>query len=171
MSIVLLYQIIAMKPIYMLLLVLHTAGLTHAQTIKNETMEKNKEAVRKLYEEALNKRNLHLLQDLVSPEYTGIQGAKGATGFETQIKAILKGFEDAQWNVQEYIAEGDKVMVRWKFQGTHTGQFTTYAATGKTVNNDGLGIYQLKDGKVIATQVYTDRLSFLQQLGILPKEI
>jgi predicted ester cyclase len=160
-----------MKPIYMLLLVLHTAGLTHAQTIKNETMEKNREVVRKLYEEALNKRDLHLLQDLVSPEYTAIQGVKGAAGFETTVTGILKGFADAHWDVQEYITESDKVMVRWKFQGTHTGQFATYAPTGKAVNNDGLGIYQLKDGKVIATQVYTDRLSFLQQLGILPKEI
>ena len=154
----------------MLLLVLHTAGLTHAQT-KTATMEKNKEVVQKLYEEALNKRNLHLLQNIIAPEYTGIQGAKGAEGFGTQINAIIKGFPDVQWNVQEYIAEGDKVMVRWKFQGTHTGQFTTYAPTGKTVNNDGIGIYQLKDGKVIATQVFTDRLGFLQQLGILPQEI
>lgn len=149
-------------------MVLHTAGLTYAQTIKNETMEKNKEVVRNLYEEALNKRNLQLLQNLIAPEYTGIQGAKGADGFTTQINAIITGFKDAQWNVQEYIAEGDKVMVRWKFQGTHTGQFTQYAATGKAVNNDGIGIYQLKNGKVIATQVYTDRLSFLQQLGVLP---
>lgn len=154
----------------MLLLVLHTAGLSFAQT-KKETMEKNKEVVRNLYEEALNKRNLHLLKDLVSPEYTAIQGVKGPAGFETTVTGILKGFTDAHWDVQEYIAEGDKVMVRWKFQGTHTGQFATYAPTGKTVNNDGLGIYQLKDGKVIATQVYTDRLAFLQQLGVLPKEI
>lgn len=130
-------------------------------------MEKNKEVVRKIYEEAMNKRNLKLLKEFISPEYTGVAGAKGPEAFQTAITQVIKGFHDVQWNIQELIADGDKVMIRWKFQGTHTGQFDIYAATGKAVTNDGLGIYTLKDGKVISTQIYTDRLSFLQQLGAI----
>lgn len=160
-----------MKSIYMLLVMLQIAGLTNAQAIKNETMEKNKTVVRTIYDEAMNKRHLDLLKEYISPEYVGIKGIKGPEGFQITVTELVNSFKDAQWNIQEMIAEGDKVMVKWKFQGTHTGQFTSYAATGKAVNSDGWGIYQLKDGKVIATQVLTDRFGFLQQLGVLPQEL
>lgn len=133
-------------------------------------MEKNKEVVRKIYEEALNKRNWGLLKEFISPEYMGVAGVKGPEGFQIPTSQVIKAFNDVQWHIQEMMAEGDKVMIRWKIQGTHTGQFTTYAPTGKTVNSGGQAIYQLKDGKVVATQVNTDRLEFLQQLGVLPLE-
>lgn len=163
-------QTITMKSIYMLLVMLQIAGMAGAQALKNETMEKNKEVVRKIYEEALNKRNMGLLKEYVSPEYTGPQGVKGAQGFEIPVNSVINGFKDVQWNIQELIADGDKVMVKWKLQGTHTGQFTNYTPTGKAINSEGLGIYQFKDGKVVAAQVHTDRLGFLQQLGVLPQE-
>ncbi|MRG44629.1 hypothetical protein GFS24_05865 [Chitinophaga sp. SYP-B3965] len=159
-----------MKSIYMLLVMLQMAGMAGAQTIKNETMEKNKEVIRKIYDEALNKRNLGLLKEYISPEFVGIRGVKGPEGFGIPGDQLIKGFSDVQWNVQEVIAEGDKVMVRWKLHGTHNGQYTDYAATGKEVTNDGLGIFLFKDGKVISSQVFTDRLGFLQQLGVLPVE-
>lgn len=154
-----------MKSIYMLL-----AILPFSMADKNNTMEKNKEVVRRIYEEALNKRNPVLLKEFIAPEYNGLTGVKGAAGFEIPTSLVIKGFPDAQWNIQEMIAEGNKVWVRWKLQGTHTGQFTTYAPTGKTVNSGGQAVYEFKDGKVIATQVNTDRLEFLQQLGVLPLE-
>lgn len=134
-------------------------------------MQTNKEIVRNLYEQSLNKRNMALLQALVSPDYNGPRGEKGAAGFEAPIAPLIKASPDVQWNVQDMIGEGDRVVVRWKLQGTHTGQFQHIAPTGKTFNNDGMAVYELKDGKIISSMVQTDRLGFLQQLGALPTDL
>lgn len=131
----------------------------------------NKEVVRKLYEESLNKRNLELLHDFVSDEYVGPGGARGVSAFEEPVTAVIKGFPDIQWQIEALIADGDQVVVKWKIHGTHTGRFQQLSPTGKTVSNDGIGIYTLKDGKVVRTQVHTDRLSFLQQLNVLPTDL
>lgn len=133
--------------------------------------EKNKAIVQKIYEQALNKRDLDILKDYVSDDYTGIAGKKGLAAFEEPILMLIKAFPDVQWTVQELFGEGDKVIVKWKIQGTHKGQFTSYAATGKTASNEGMGIYEFKNGKIVNVHVLTDRLGFLQQLEILPADL
>jgi steroid delta-isomerase-like uncharacterized protein len=133
--------------------------------------EKNKTVVRTIYEQALNKRNLALLQELVAPGYIGIKGSKGAAAFEEPVATVLLALPDAQWNIETLLADGDQVFVRWKLTGTHSGPFQTLPATGNTVANDGMAVYELREGKVVASQVFTDRLNFLQQLGVLPADI
>ena len=172
-----------MKSVRLIWAMLLMHGMCNAQTTHNINentknkevimfaIEKNKEVIRTLYEQALNKRNMGLLQDFVSEDYVGIGGEKGATAFEAPVAALIKALPDIQWNIEELIGEGDKVVVRWKVQGTHTGPFQHITATGNTVSNDGIGIYELKDGKVINAQVHTDRLGFLQQLEVLPSDI
>lgn len=135
------------------------------------TAQKNEAIIRNLYEQVLNKRNLQQLQDIVSDDYVGVRGQKGAAGFQATIADLIKGFPDIQWHVEELVGEGDKVVIKWTVQGTHTGQFQQYPATGKTVSSGGIGIYELKNGKITGTQVQTDRLGFLQQLGVLPVDL
>ncbi len=167
----------------LMIAILLNAGLSHSQagnnSIKNNrnkevdmsVTQKNKEVVRKLYEESLNAKRLDLLSELVSGDYTGIRGAKGAAAFREPIEALIKAFPDIQWKIADLIGEADKVVVRWTWQGTHTGQFNQFAATGKTISNDGMAIYELKNGKIINTQVQTDRLGFLQGLEVLPADL
>jgi predicted ester cyclase/heme-degrading monooxygenase HmoA len=167
--------------LYALSAVLMIHGTSHAQTgnsIHNNkskeyymSSEKNKAIVQKIYEQALNKRDLDILKDYVSDDYTGIAGKKGLAAFEEPILMLIKAFPDVQWTVQELFGEGDKVIVKWKIQGTHKGQFTSYAATGKTASNEGMGIYEFKNGKIVNVHVLTDRLGFLQQLEILPADL
>ena len=132
----------------------------------------NQEIVREVYELALNKKNMGLLEDLISPGFIGIRGLKGAAGFEEPVASLIKSFPDIQWQIEDLFGEGSKVSIRWKWEGTFTGApFTTYAATGKKVINDGMAIFELKDGKIISAQVLTDRLGFLQQLEVLPVDL
>lgn len=135
------------------------------------TKENNKEIVQKIYEQALNKRKLELLNDYVSPDFVGIAGKKGVAAFEEPIQMLINAFPDIQWTIEELFGEGDKVVVKWKIKGTHTNPFTYIAATGKTASNEGMGIYEFKDGKIAAVQVMTDRLGFLQQLDVLPADL
>jgi steroid delta-isomerase-like uncharacterized protein len=139
--------------------------------VKMTTTQRNKEVIQKLYEQALNKRNLELLKDLISENYTGIGGKKGPAAFEQPVAELIKAFPDIQWKIEELISEGDKVVIKWKVEGTHTEQFQYIPATGKTVSSGGMGIYELKDGKVVSTQVLTDRVGFLQQLEVLPLDL
>jgi len=131
----------------------------------------NKEIVRNLYEEALNKRNFESLQNRVSGEYIGVRGNKGAQAFEEPVLELIKAFPDIHWKIETLLAEDDKVMVSWTWTGTHSGTFQNFAATGKSVTNDGIGIYTLKNGKITNAMIQTNRLGFLQELGIVPADI
>lgn len=139
-------------------------------TITSST-ELNKTIVKKLYEQGLNKRNFALLDEIISETYTGALGGKGAESFRKTVTALIAAFPDIQWNLQEVIGEESKVYIRWKVQGIHKGPFQNIAATGKSINSDGMAVYELHEGKVTGTNVFTDRFGFLQQLGVLPADI
>lgn len=160
-----------------------TAGLAQAQSTDNnkvntkkkelnmETVGKNKATMLKLFEESLNKRNFELLKELVGDEYVGIRNLKGAAGFQEPVMPLIKAFPDMQWLVEEMVGEGNKVTVRWTVRGTHTAPFNNLPPTGNKVASTGIGFFELKDGKIVSGQAYTDRLGFLQQLDVLPDDI
>lgn len=135
------------------------------------TTQKNKAVISKLYELALNKNDMTLLPDLISEDYPGIQGEKGAAAFVKPVVALMKSFPGIQWHIEEMIGEGNKIAVRWKLQGTQAAPFNGFSVIGKTVTNEGMAIYEFKEGKIIGSYVLTDRLGFLQQLEVLPQDI
>ncbi len=134
------------------------------------TVSINKAVIRNLYENILNNRKFELIDRIVSADYTNAQGEKGIEVFKKGIIAITKAFPDARWTLTEIVAEGNKVFVKQKVEGTHKEQFQNIAATNRSISNEGAGIYEFKDGKIISHQIQTDRLSFLQQLGVLPSD-
>jgi len=134
-------------------------------------METNKEVIRKLFEDALNKRKTGLLTELVSADYISPNGDKGPDAMGKTFSGLIKAFPDLQWHIKELIAEGDKVFASWEVQGTNTGAYQVFAPTGKSVTGTGMGVFVLKDGKIVQSNVQTDRLGFLQALGILPHDL
>ncbi len=135
------------------------------------TVQRNKEIIRRVYEESLNRRDLALLRDLISADYTGIGGLKGIAGFQEPVAALIEGFPDIRWAIEAVIGEGDKVAVKWKWKGTHTGRFMDHAPTGKTITNDGIAIFELRGEKITKADVLTDRLGFLQELDLGPVDV
>jgi predicted ester cyclase/heme-degrading monooxygenase HmoA len=107
---------------------------------------------------------------MIAEEYPGIQDEKGVAAFKKPIIPVIQAFPDIQWKIEELISEGDKVVVKWKWQGTNTGPFQQFIATGKKFSNEGFAIYELKNGKIINASVQTDRLSFLQQMEVVPTD-
>jgi steroid delta-isomerase-like uncharacterized protein len=162
----------------LLLALLLAAGVSNAQQnnnnnnknkeVKMSTIQSNKEVARRLYEQCLNQQNLQLLPDLVSDDFTGAQGKKGAAAFGETLVPLINAFPDIQYTIEDLVGEDDKVVVRWKWQGTHTGTFAGFAPTGRIVTNEGVGVFNFKDGKIVSAAVQTDRLGFLQALGVLP---
>lgn len=132
---------------------------------------KNKEVIRNLYENILNKRKFEQLGSVISNDYANDQGGKGIEGFQKQIPELIKAFPDAQWTLTAIIAEGDNVVVKQTMQGTHREKFQNITPTNRAVTNEGMAIYKLKDGKIIHHEIKTDRLGFLQQLGVIPVDL
>ena len=136
----------------------------------NQAQDQNKKHVEKLFE-TFGSGDLAALEKLVAPEYVGPQGDKGPAGFRAVVVGLRAAFPDIHYTVDEMVAEGNSVAVRWHWTGTHRGPFRAYAPTGKAVSNSGSGIFRFQDDKVVSAGLETDRLGFLQQIGAVPENI
>ncbi|MCQ3973778.1 MAG: hypothetical protein DPW09_10070 [Anaerolineae bacterium] len=81
---------------------------------------------------------------------------------------FLSGFPDGQWVEEDLMAEGDKVVGRYTFHGTHQGEFFGIPATGKQVTVSNIHIMRFVDGKIVEHWGNGDDLGLLQQLGAVP---
>ncbi len=71
--------------------------------------------------------------------------------------------------VDEMIAEGDRVMVRWTFHGKQVGEYASLPPTHKEVTYSGINIFRVEHGKIAEVWDISDRLWLWQQLGVLPE--
>jgi steroid delta-isomerase-like uncharacterized protein len=131
----------------------------------------NKDVVRRIYEEVLNKRDLDLLDELVKPDYIEhdpLPGQRsGVDGIKDRYRMLIEGL-DPTFRIEDLIAEGDKVVVRWTNSGTNVGEFLGIPATGRTFITPGVDIYRLDGGKLAEHWHVVDVFSQMQQLGLLP---
>ncbi|HEV2712617.1 MAG TPA: ester cyclase [Gaiellaceae bacterium] len=134
-------------------------------------METNKEVARRFYEEVLNKRNVDLLDELVVPDYEEhdpLPGQRtGLDGLKDRVNILIEGL-DPHFTIEDVIAEGDKVVVRWTNSGTNVGDFLGIPATGRSFRTPGIDIYRMEGGKLAEHWHVVDQLVQMQQLGLLP---
>jgi predicted ester cyclase len=144
-----------------------------SESLKSDKMDntKKKEIIHFLYDSIFNKKQYEKLSEIISPDYTNQFGAKGVAAFQKTMVELSKAFPDAQWKVNEIIADGNKVVVKHRFTGTHKNHFQNIQPTNKTVSTDGIVTYEFINDKIIRSQAQTDRLGFLQQLGVLPVDL
>jgi len=86
------------------------------------------------------------------------------------IAAVTAAFPDGQSTIEDLIAEGDRVMQRVTFRGTHQGEFLGVPATGRTVSAWVMVIRRMAGGKVAEEWQLVDGLGLMQQLGAFPAE-
>ena len=77
-------------------------------------------------------------------------------------------FPNYELIAEDMIAEGDKVVVRSTFRGTHKGDLMGIAPTGKQVTMPLILIYRIADDKIVEHWMQADALGMLQQLGVIP---
>ncbi|MDH3680723.1 MAG: ester cyclase, partial [Acidimicrobiia bacterium] len=82
----------------------------------------------------------------------------------------LPAFPDLSCTVEDIIAEGQKVMVRFIVRGTHLGAFRGVPATGKKIEMGGISLERCAGGKIVEGWHYSDALGMLQQLGMIPSQ-
>lgn len=145
---------------------------TPSPQIADTSLEtKNTRLIRSLYEDILNPRKYELLKGAISDEYIGVGGVKGLEGFIGPTLSVINGFPDIKWTIDDILADGDKVVVRWHWNGTNTGSFRGIPASNKAVTDNANVIYQLKDGKIVHAWVQGDRLGVLTQIGAIPADL
>jgi steroid delta-isomerase-like uncharacterized protein len=135
--------------------------------------EENKAAERRFYAEVWVKHNLDVLDELVAPDVVEHNPlfpgqAPGREGFRQTIETVFSAFPDAQSTIEDLIAEGDTVVVRWTGSGTHRGEFMGIFPTNKQMTSAGIDIIRYKGGRRVETWRQWDALSVMQQLGVVP---
>lgn len=132
--------------------------------------EKNKAVVRRLFDEIM-KGNLTVADELIVEDYTqhsvfGIPNGREA--FKQFFMAFAGAVSDAHFDIEDVIAEGDKVVIRLTVTGTQTGTLQGIPPTGKKFSMKGIDIFRVVDGKIVEHWDAVDQLGMLQQLGVIP---
>ncbi len=132
----------------------------------------NQQTILAFIEEVLNQARWGRLNDLVLENFVELdplpgqaQGREGLKGVLVQFKTA---FPDIHWKVSEQVCEGDKVVSRFTWTGTHRDTFLGIPATGRRVEVKGVVIDRLESGKMADSRILMDTLSMMQQLGVVP---
>jgi steroid delta-isomerase-like uncharacterized protein len=136
--------------------------------------EQNKAIVRRLFEELWNKGNLSLADQLFSPNYTHHDSStpdfgRGPESERKRATLYRTAFPDLHLTIEDLIAEGETVMARWSCRGTHKGDLSGIAPTGKQFTISGVSIARLANGKMSEGWVNWDAQGMMQQLGVVPE--
>jgi steroid delta-isomerase-like uncharacterized protein len=92
----------------------------------------------------------------------------GLDGLKTILRGMRAAFPDMNWKVEEQIAEGDKVLTRFEWTGTHRGPFAGIPATGRPVKVWGMVVDRFEAGKIKDTRIIMDTMGMMMQLGVIP---
>ncbi len=134
--------------------------------------EENKAIARRWIEEAWNKGDLTIVDELIAPGYVlhdpTRPGLKGREGIKESITLFRAAFPDLRFTIEDQISQGNKVVIRYTVQGTHLGPLMDIAATGKQGIITGMDIYRIAGGKIEEAWSNWDTLRMLQQMGVLP---
>jgi predicted ester cyclase len=133
------------------------------------TTDDNKALVQRFFEEIINQRNLAALDQFVLPggiNHTVPPGMPQETNLF--LGQYLNAFPDVQATVEDLMADGDKVVARVSYRGTHRGAFRGIAPTGKQIAVMGINIFRIANGKLVEHWGLTDRLAVLNQVGVVP---
>lgn len=134
------------------------------------TTERNKATVRRYFEEVCNGRRFDVADEIFAADFgSNSPHQHGLSGPERAIHAfqrMLTAFPDIRFSVEELIAEGDNVVVRVTWRGTHQGEFMGIAPTGRPVEVSGVECARFSGDQIVAEGWhYLDHPGLLHQLG------
>jgi ketosteroid isomerase-like protein len=139
------------------------------------SIHENKALVRRYFEEAPYNTDIcdqifaaqipwHALYRTTHPDFISNPQAEKAAF--SRHKTLWGGWSES---IDEMIAEGDRVIVRWTFNGIHQGEYLGITPTHKPVSFTGIYIFRIQDGRIAEVWNLWDQVGEWQQLGILPE--
>lgn len=133
--------------------------------------DENKAIVHR-FMEAYNNRQLDIFDELVAEDYIDhVFEQRGREYLRQLFTMAFEAFPDWYEAIEDIIAEGDRVWVRVKATGTHTGEWNLFGAqlppTGKKTTMMMVFIWRIADGQLAEGWEVDDNLEFLKQLGVV----
>ena len=137
-----------------------------------EIEAQNKALVRREYEEFWNQGKLDVIEEIYTADFVfhspSGPGIDGLEGMKTIAKVFYTAFPDMQYTIEDMIAEGDKVALRWTLTGIHKGELMGIPPTGVPVSFKGNTIIRFAGGKYVELWSSWEARSIWQQLGVDP---
>ena len=132
-------------------------------------MHETSDMVRAFIEEVLNQGQIDAAErffweDMVEQVPFPGQGP-GIEGLKDVVRGMRAAFPDMHWRVEEQLTEGDRVLTRFEWTGTHRGAFLGVDATGRSVRVWGMVIDRFQEGRIKETRIIMDTLGLMIQLG------
>jgi steroid delta-isomerase-like uncharacterized protein len=137
--------------------------------------EDNSSIVRRFIEETINRGEIDaatkfVWEDVVEQVPFPGQGP-GVEGLKDVLRGMRNAFPDLNFSVEEQMAEGDKVLTRFEWTGTHKGDFLGVSATGRAVKVWGMVIDRLQSGRIKETRIIMDIFGLMMQLGAIGPKV
>lgn len=131
--------------------------------------------VRTLFERVWNANDLDAVDDLLAEQYTIHHDPgdpwEGNTlthaGFKERLTISRSPFPDLNFEIEEVVADDDRVAVNWIMRGTNTGELAGRPPNGRSIEARGITIYYVKHGRITGHNQAMDRLAVMQQMGFI----
>ena len=157
-----------MKPSEMIVGILTALTLSGCTTAKEATLRRNKEIVQRYFHAWVNHGDAAVADELIATNLILCNPPdviRSLAEDKARMAAFHAAFPDARYSIDDMIAEGDRVVVRWTLQGTQSGDLSGRPATGKTFRVTGISILRIAQGRIQEITINMDRLGMMQQLG------
>jgi steroid delta-isomerase-like uncharacterized protein len=135
--------------------------------------EQDKALIGRFIEEIFNRGNMSAADEILAPNFVehevlppGIPD--GREGVIVMTSMLRSAFPDFKATIEDTLAEGDKVVIRMTWSGTHKGEFMGIPATGKRVSIGVIDIIRVAGGKLVEHWGQMDSMGLMQQIGAIP---
>jgi steroid delta-isomerase-like uncharacterized protein len=128
----------------------------------------SKTIVRRFVEEIMVRRNLEVLEELVHPEYRREDRFTPEASREELRQNLLEtksAWQERKVEVEDLIAEADRVVVILKASGKLSGEYKGITPTHRAHSSRGIAIVTLQDGRIRHVSTHWDYLSLFEEVG------
>ncbi len=129
----------------------------------------NKELVQQFIEQVWNQQRLDRVGEFIAPDYAvhllgNPEPVRGAEAVLQAVQAFHNAFPDWRDTIDDLIAEGDRVVMRWTSGGTHRGTFAGVPPTERPVTLNGIDIFRIERGRIAEHWSQADMAGFVKRL-------
>jgi predicted ester cyclase len=133
----------------------------------------NSAIVHRWFQELWNEGNMNIIDELASPDAIGYgqieqDGRIDMEQFRALFLSLRSAFPDIKFTIEQTVAEGDMVVVRWRAAATHRGEFLGTKPTNRSVEFTGMSMQRIVNGKIIQGWDNWDQLGLLTQIDAAP---
>ena len=140
-------------------------------------MQSAKHVIKRFVEELWNGRRLDVADQIFSEDcvthqlHSGVLDEPAHCGpqeMKEHVSGWLMSFPDLRFNIEQMVAERDRVVSHLVMEGTHQGSWMGISPTGKRLQIRMITIHRIANGKIAEDWVLVESLGLFQQLGAVP---